>query len=122
MLRRESPVAEGAAYVSRALADPGRAVWVGTVESQVVAYGLGHVERLDEGPLHGVLDELYVEPEARGVGVGEAVLDALLQWFSAQGCDGVDAMALPGDRAVKSFLEAGGFKARLLVLHRSLPS
>ncbi len=61
-----------------------------------------------------------MEPDAREVGVGEAVLARALEWATARGCIGVDAWALPGERATKNFFEAAGFTARLLVVHRSL--
>ncbi len=61
-----------------------------------------------------------MEPGARGVGVGRALLDDLVAWFSASGCRGADASALPGDRATKNFYEAAGFKARLITVHRAL--
>ena len=69
----------------------------------------------------GIVDACYVEPEARGVGVGRALLDDLVAWFASSGCRGVDVTALPGDRATKNFLEGAGFKARLLTMHRTLP-
>jgi hypothetical protein len=47
--------------------------------------------------------------------------DQMVNWCQEQGCIGVDANALPGSRAVKSFFEAGRFTARLLVMHRPLP-
>ena len=54
------------------------------------------------------------------MGVGRALLDALVTWFAAAGCRGVDVTALPGDRATKNLLEASGFKARLITMHRTL--
>jgi GNAT superfamily N-acetyltransferase len=65
---------------------------------------------------------LYVEPLARGVGVGELMLGALVEWCRARGCTGVDVNALPGDRSTKSLLEQAGFAARKIVMHRSLDS
>lgn len=62
----------------------------------------------------------YVDPPARGVGVGTALLRALVDWCGAQGCRDVEAVALPGDRATKQLYEAAGLKARLLVMHRHL--
>jgi hypothetical protein len=48
------------------------------------------------------------------------MVGSLVDWFAAHGCTDVDAVALPGDRSSKQLLESSGFKARLLVLHRSL--
>ena len=56
----------------------------------------------------GIIDACYVEPEARGVGVGRALIDSLVAWFTASGCRGVDVTALPGDRETKNFLEGLG--------------
>lgn len=99
------------------LAAPRRRVLVGTIDSTVVGLAVGHVDEVGEAAL-GVVDGCYVEPEARGVGVGRALLDALLAFFEGCACRGVDAVALPGDRRTKNFYEAGGFKARLITLHR----
>jgi GNAT superfamily N-acetyltransferase len=62
----------------------------------------------------------YVEEGARGVGVGTALMDALVAWCIERGCSDIDALALPGDRASKQRLEASGFTARLLTLNRRL--
>jgi ribosomal protein S18 acetylase RimI-like enzyme len=67
-----------------------------------------------------VVDGCYVEPSARQVGVGRALLDALVSAFVTSGCRGVDVPALPGDREMKNLLERAGFKARLITMHRSL--
>jgi GNAT superfamily N-acetyltransferase len=102
------------------LNDPGRTAWVGTVDDEIVGYGIGRTERLQAGTELGVVEELFVEPGARGVGVGEALISALLGWFADRGCAGVDTVALPGDRSSKNFFESSGFKARLIVMHRVL--
>jgi GNAT superfamily N-acetyltransferase len=68
----------------------------------------------------GVIECCYVEDEARGVGVGTALMQAMVAWCTAQGCADVDALALPGDRSTKQRLEAAGFTARLLTLSRRL--
>jgi hypothetical protein len=52
--------------------------------------------------------------------VGGALLEGLVSWFAAAGCRGVDVSALPGDRETKNLLEATGFKARLITMHRTL--
>jgi GNAT superfamily N-acetyltransferase len=65
----------------------------------------------------GVVEAIYVEPQARAVGVGEALMDTALDWFRRRGCAGVDAVALPGARLTKNFFEEFGFTSRLLVMH-----
>jgi GNAT superfamily N-acetyltransferase len=102
------------------LEDPGRIVVVGAFDDTVVGFGTGRIEPLRNGTVLGVNDDLYVEPEARGVGVGEAMMGELLAWFRARECVGVDAFALPGMRATKNFFETFGFTARLLVVHHRL--
>lgn len=122
LLEREAlaePVEEA---IVEALADPSRSLWAGTLAGQVVGYGLGRREILADGTAHGRVEALYVEPAGRGVGVGEAIMGAMTAWFREGGCRGIDALALPGQRAAKSFLEAAGYKARLIVMYRSLPA
>jgi GNAT superfamily N-acetyltransferase len=102
------------------LADPGRIVVVGAIDDTAVGYAVGRVEALRDDGLLGIVEELYVEPEARGVAVGEGMMDVLLPWFRERGCVGVDAAALPGARATKNFFERSGFSARLLVMHHRL--
>jgi GNAT superfamily N-acetyltransferase len=68
----------------------------------------------------GRIECCYVEEEARGVGVGTALMASLATWCDERGCQEIDALALPGDRLTKQRLEAAGFTARLLVLSRRL--
>jgi GNAT superfamily N-acetyltransferase len=103
--------------LSRALEDGSACVLVGTLDDVVVGFASAGAERLRDGTTLAVIGDLYVEPEAWGVGVGEALMDSLLAWASERGCQGVDATALPGDRATKNFFEGSGFTARLLVMH-----
>ena len=49
-----------------ALADPSQRVWAGTIDDVVVGYAVAHVEALRDGGTLGVIDDIYVEPEARG--------------------------------------------------------
>ncbi len=114
---RAEPVDES---LGQAVADPECTVVVGTVDDVVVGYATGRVECLRDGTRLGVIDDLYVEPEARAVGVGEAMMDDLLPWFRARSCKGVDSTALPGLRATKNFFEESGFSARLIVMHHRM--
>lgn len=76
-------------------------------------------EVLPDGRMLGVMDELGVHPDGRGIGVGEVLLEAALAWCRSQECIGVDSFALPGARETKNFFETFGLKARLLTVHVS---
>jgi ribosomal protein S18 acetylase RimI-like enzyme len=95
-------------------------VVVGTVDETVVGFGVLTLERLRTGETLGVISDLFVEPDAREVGVGEAMADDLVAFCATRGCTGIDALALPGHRTTKNFFEGFGFTARALVMHRAL--
>jgi len=99
---------------------PGHLVVVGALGEKVVGYGSCRTLSLAGGELLGSVEELFVLPEVRRNGVGKAISGALLDWCSSLACTGVDAKALPGSRAVKSFFETQGFTARVLFMHRPL--
>lgn len=86
----------------------------------LAGYGTCVTRELAGGERLGSIEELYVKPEARRQGVGHALVASLTQRCRAAGCTSLDAKALPGSRAVKSFFESEGLTARLLVMHRRL--
>jgi GNAT superfamily N-acetyltransferase len=108
-----------ASYRARLERDDAEVV-VGEYAGVVVGYAVVVVDQLRDGRRLGLLTDLYVEPEAREVGVGEAMVDRVIAWCAARGCAGIDAVALPGHRATKNFFEEFGFTARALVMHRRL--
>ena len=119
---RQEPVGAGIAAALAATADGGDQVAaVGTVDGTPVGYGIVRREPLADGSSIARIDDLYVEPEARGVGVGEALMDLLVGAATAWGSSGIDALALPGDRHTKNFFERFGLTARAITVHRVLP-
>lgn len=100
--------------------DPESYAVVGTVDDVVVGYGIALVEALHDGASLAVVRDLYVDPEARGIGIGEAMMDLLVAWARSLGAVGIDALALPGDRHTKNFFETFGLTARALIVHRDL--
>jgi GNAT superfamily N-acetyltransferase len=115
---RPEPVEDS---LGAALADPDHLVLAGTIDDAVVGYSVTRLEALRDGGRLAVVEDIYVEPEARAVGVGEALMDAVVEWCRSRGCIGIDSVALPGNRETKNFFESFGMVARAIIVHRPLP-
>ena len=114
---RQAPLADA---FRRLLADDDALVVLGTFDDVVLGFAVAELELLRDGTRLGLLREIYVEPPARGVGVGEALMDEVLAWCRAKRCRGVDSLVLPGSRESKNFFERFGLTARAILVHRSL--
>ncbi len=114
---RREPLVEN---FGKLLGHPDHRMLVGTIDEAVMGYAVGRLERLADGATLGVIDDIYVEEGARGVGIGEGMINDIIAWCEDAGCVGIDAMALPGHRLTKNFFEESGFSARKLVMHRRL--
>ena len=102
------------------LDSPRHCLIVGTIDKVVVGYAAANPQELQDGRTLGRITDIYVMPEGRGVGVGEALMDALEAWAGNLGLIGLDAIALPGDRETKNFFETFGMVARAIAVHRRL--
>ncbi len=115
------PVTES---LERVLLDPDTTVVLGHIDDVAVGFCLAQVEDLlpqAKGERLGSIRLVFVEPEARGVGVGEALRDLVLDELRGRGIRRFDAHVLPGHRMAKNFFEAGGFSARSIVMHHEDP-
>ncbi|MDH3755326.1 MAG: GNAT family N-acetyltransferase, partial [Acidimicrobiia bacterium] len=99
---REGPVEPFADGLRAVRTADDAALIVGCIDDVVVGYGLVRAERLHDGSRLAVLEQIYVQPEARGVGVGESIMGEVEAFAQSQGCIGIDSLALPGDRATKN--------------------
>ena len=115
---RTEPLVDG---FRSTLASEQDAVIVGAIDHTVVGYAALTLRRLHDATWLGDLTDLYVMPGARGVGVGEEMMELAVNWCREKDCVGIDSVALPGDRATKNFFETFGLVARSLRVHRSLP-
>ncbi len=96
-----------------------RRVWLGGLNDVELGYLIATAAPIGSGEQVGVIEGIYVDRDARACGIGERMLAQAIDWFRAQGCVGVEATALPGERATKNFFEEHGLKTRLLVVYRS---
>lgn len=109
-----------AGEMRQALADDQRFVVLGCYDETPVAYGLVRVYIGADQQRQATVEAIFVEPEARSVGVGEAVIGKLLDWSKSRGAVAIDALALPGDRMTKNFFESQKMVARAIIVQRSL--
>jgi GNAT superfamily N-acetyltransferase len=105
--------------VLRAIQAEGAAV-AGCVGEVPVGVLLLDQRDLANGRRIGRITFVFVHPDARGIGVGESMVDEALTWAAGAGCSGLDALALPGDRETKNLYERSGLTARAIVVHRDL--
>ncbi len=118
-LKREAGPAPIGPRVESALADDRALVVVGSYDDVVLGYGLAYLEELLDGSRLARLTDFVVDAEARKSGIGEAMMNLLIELAETAGCIGIDSLALPGDRNTKNFFESFGLKARMLTVHRS---
>jgi ribosomal protein S18 acetylase RimI-like enzyme len=116
---REARVLPADASLEDDLASPEALVLAGTIDEVIVGYLVARAERLRDGTMLGRLTDVFVEPEARDVGIGELLIETALKWCAARDCRGVDAVVLPGNRSTKNFFETMGFTARAITVHRA---
>jgi ribosomal protein S18 acetylase RimI-like enzyme len=101
--------------------DPAAVAVIGEIDDVPLGFCVARVETMHpqaEGRQIGSIRLIFVDHPAREVGVGEAMLASVLTELRSRGVTTFDAHVLPGHRLVKNFFEAGGFKARSIVMSR----
>ena len=108
------------AFATGELADDGAVILLGLIDDVPVGLLHARLDRWRDGAVVTVVHHLFVEPGAREVGVGEALLDAAIEWARARDSAAIESLALPGDRALKNMFERFGLVARAIVVHKDL--
>ena len=73
---------------------------------------------LDVAGAVATVDQVYVSPEARELGFGDALLAAAWSRAADAGAAILEGHALPGDRHIKNLYERAGITARLITVSR----
>jgi GNAT superfamily N-acetyltransferase len=119
-LGREARPMPANSSLAEDLGATGRRVVLGCLGDVPVGFAVALLEELHDGSPIAQVSELFVEPDARDIGVGAALMGALIEWATDQGCVGIGTVVLPGDRGSKNFFESFGLVARAIVVHRDL--
>jgi GNAT superfamily N-acetyltransferase len=102
------------ALLLRVLEDPnlGRA-WLATVYGEPAGYLLAvYVFSLEHQGLTAEIDEFFVAPPHRGLGVGNQMLDVAEAQFRIQGCTNVSLQLGRSNEAARKFYQRHGFDGR----------
>jgi ribosomal protein S18 acetylase RimI-like enzyme len=114
---RVRPLADVGVVESLVASSPG--LIVGLYEGVVAGFAHAIVREDSEEDRRVEVEAMYIDPQFRRVGVGEAMIGEVARFASEVDTSTIDVVTLPGDGATKSFLEATGFRARQLVMRRS---
>lgn len=91
-------------------------VRVAHIDEVVVGYIVAH--RGSDAVVR--IHDVWVTPEARELGFGDALLGAVVDDARATGATGIEGAALPGDRHTKNLYERAGIVARLITTYKAL--
>jgi len=95
--------------------------YVGTLDGVLLGFLLARDEPLQPPCADTKVASIrfvFTVPQARQVGLGEAMITAFLHDAGARGITLFDAHVSPGHREAKNFFESNGFTARSITMHR----
>jgi len=119
-LRREGRALPYLESFEAQASDERGAVVVGLIDASIVAFAtVSHCE-LRDGAQLAEIQEIYVLPDARGVGIGEFMLDVIMDWARERGCERLEGSVLPGNRHGKNFFERAAMVTRVLRVSTAL--
>ncbi len=100
-----------------AIASPGWWIAVAVIDDVIVGYLAMEIPGRDRA---AVVTQVWVEPDARGLGFGDALLAQAIDAARAAGATVIEATALPGDRETKNLYERAGVTARKIIVSKPL--
>ena len=98
------------------IADPSVLVLCGTYDGVTVGIAVARMQPTTDGRSLARVSDLFTDPQARHVGVGEAMMNECVAWARERDAIAIDAAVLPGTRDAKNFFEGFGLTARALTV------
>ena len=88
-------------------------IWVASADDQLVGYLLAvYVFSLEQQGLMAEIDEFFVAPAARAVGIGTALLDAAETGLAQRGCVCLQLQLGKENSSARAFYRRRGYSAR----------
>ena len=108
--------------VDSILASPRAMVFIAERDGEPVGYITGHLEEDKRRELSRkcVVEDWYVEKEARGAGVGRALFDALLEASRERGCVVVESTTWAGNENARAAHRSLGFQEIEIKMRREI--
>ncbi len=83
-------------------------------DSKQVGYALAKIYNEDSGADNGtgrmgLFDELYLDEDARGFGIGQKLLDEVINWFKSKGISRIKLHAYSWNENAKKLYNKNGF-------------
>ena len=105
-------LARNEAWITGRIADPHEhaTLVVEDAEGRVAGYALAAPARDDDAPGLGELEAIYLDPEARGRGLGRPLLEAALAELETAGLATVVLWVLTANASARRFYERAGFR------------
>ena len=112
-----------ASYVRSQLANRETIVLVAEREGEVLGYTLAGIEGVDymslRGPA-GVLHDIVVDPDHRGLGIGRALLDATLHVLEERGVPRVVLSTAERNESAQRMFARAGFRRTMIEMTREM--
>ena len=93
------------------------------IRSNVVGYGIVVVQRPPAyfvATNHGLITDLDVHPHFRGRGIGQALLDSMVDWLGGRGIARVEAGIATTNEVSKGFWAKQGFKTYFETIYKPI--
>lgn len=111
-------------WFEKELERPAAVILVALRGAEVVGYSYGAAEERDWNLLidrHGVIHDLFVAEDARRLGVGARLLDAMLRELKALGAPRIVLYTMVSNERAQHLFRARGFRPTLLEMTRNEP-
>jgi ribosomal protein S18 acetylase RimI-like enzyme len=120
---RDRTPADYAAFLVRQLADPNVIILVADDHGDVVGYTYATIEGYDYMALRGpaaVIQDIIVDPQFRGRGIGRQLLTATLESLRARGSSQVVLSTADRNEPAQRLFASAGFRRTMIEMTREL--